>query len=230
MDNVVANIPLPRGRVLNGEASTRNKILDAAEALFARRGYSGVGMREVADAVGIGKSSLFHHFTSKVQLHAAVAGRILDIFDRRLTAALEIPGDAVARFDHWLETLIDTLVEYPTSARLLLRSLFEDDELTGTSEEERHVDATLHHLVATLAELLQRGMAAGAFRKASIPHTLQSLIGLTVYHFASGEFGDELIGKSVFSPEAVKRRKQEVRDFLHLGLVSGAAVRPRPVK
>ena len=60
------------------EVASRDKILDAAEDLFARRGFAGIGMREVADAAGLGKSSLFHHFKSKAELYAAVVGRILD--------------------------------------------------------------------------------------------------------------------------------------------------------
>ena len=63
------------------EIGSRDKILDAAEDLFARRGFAGVGMREVAEAVGLGKSSLFHHFKSKAELYAAVVGRILDLID-----------------------------------------------------------------------------------------------------------------------------------------------------
>jgi TetR/AcrR family transcriptional regulator len=50
-------------------ASSRDKILEVAEALYARRGFAGVGMREVAEAAGLGKSSLFHHFRSKAQLY-----------------------------------------------------------------------------------------------------------------------------------------------------------------
>ena len=64
-------------RTQTADISARDKILDAAEALFARRGYAGVGMSEVAEAVGLGKSSLFHHFPTKAQLYAAVADRIL---------------------------------------------------------------------------------------------------------------------------------------------------------
>ena len=65
------------------EQSSRERILDAAESLFARRGYAGVGLRELAEMVGLGKSSLFHHFASKPQLHAAVCARILSrIADR----------------------------------------------------------------------------------------------------------------------------------------------------
>src|SRR5262245_20867341 len=36
------------------EVGSRDKILDAAEDLFARRGYAGIGMREVAEVAGLG--------------------------------------------------------------------------------------------------------------------------------------------------------------------------------
>ncbi|MCW2936964.1 MAG: putative TetR family transcriptional regulator [Actinomycetia bacterium] len=43
----------------------RGEILDAAAALFAREGYRGTSMREVATAAGIQAGSLYHHFPSK---------------------------------------------------------------------------------------------------------------------------------------------------------------------
>ena len=73
-----------------------------------------------------------------------------------------------------------------------------------------------------IGHLLREGMEAGVFRLASIPHTLQSIVGLTVYHFASGEFGDELVGQSLFTAAEVRRRKQEVKALLHHGLTVGA--------
>jgi AcrR family transcriptional regulator len=208
---------------LQHDVGTRDKILDAAETLFARRGFSGVGMREVAEAAGIGKSSLFHHFKTKIELYAAVVGRILDLIEVRLVRSLAGGGSPLARFDRWLDTLIDALVEHPASARLLLRSLFEDDDLSGATPEERAVEKTIERTFAAAASLLREGMENGVFRAASIPHTLQSLVGLTVYHFASGEFGDELVGQSVFAPAQVRQRKQEVKALLHHGLVARGA-------
>jgi AcrR family transcriptional regulator len=205
------------------EIGSRDKILDAAGDLFSRRGFAAVGMREVAEAVGLGKSSLFHHFSSKAELYAAVVGRILDVFDQRTTAALASGGDPVARFDRWIDALIDTLAAHPTSARLLLRSLFEDDELTGASAEEQHANETLKHLFNAVGGLLHEGMDAGVFRRASIPHMLQSLTGLTVYHFASGEFGEEMFGQSLFTPGLVRKRKEEVKALLHGGLMARSA-------
>jgi len=207
------------------EIGSRDRILDAAEDLFARRGFAGIGMREVADTAGLGKSSLFHHFKSKAELYAAVVGRILDLFDRQTTAALAAGGDPLSRFDRWIDALIDTFADHPTSARLLLRSLFEDDELTGTSEEEQRADRTLKHLFSRVANLLREGMESGVFRAANIQHTLQSLVGLTVYHFASGEFGEEMFGQSLFTPALVRKRKEEVKGLLHHGLIASGGGR-----
>jgi TetR/AcrR family acrAB operon transcriptional repressor len=204
------------------EFPSREKILEAAEPLFARRGFAGVGLSEVAEAAGLGKSSLFHHFKSKVALYAAVVGRLMDEIDARMTRALATGGDPLARIDRWLDTLIDFLGENPSHARLLLRSLFEDDDLTGSSEEEQHVDAVTGRILGAAANLLREGMSAGQLRAANIGHTLQSLIGLTVFHFASGELGEELLGHSLFSPAEVKRRKLEIKALLRHGLATGA--------
>jgi len=198
---------------------SRDKILDVAEHLFARRGFAGVGLSEVAEGTNLGKSSLFHHFRSKAELYAAVIGRILARIEATLLRALAEGGDPAARLDRLIDAFIDELAAHPTHARLLLRSLFEDDELAGDLPEEREANATLRRITASMAHLLREGMATGTFRLASVTHTLQSLIGITIYHFASGEFGDELLGRPVFSAVEVKRRKHEVRALLHGGLL-----------
>ena len=73
--------------------SSREKILEVAEAHFARRGFSGVGLREVAVAAGLGKSSLFHHFESKAQLYFEVLERVLGRIQERLQPALAQAGE-----------------------------------------------------------------------------------------------------------------------------------------
>jgi AcrR family transcriptional regulator len=199
---------------------SRDKILDCAEQLFARRGFAGIGLAEVADGVGLGKSSLFHHFASKAELYAAVVARILDRVEQRLMRALAAGGSPVERLDRWIDAIVDLFAEHRTHARLLLRSLFEDDELTGELPGERQANDTIHRIAAAGAALLKEGMEAGAFRPASVGHTLQTLIGATVYHFASGDMGDEMIGRPIFSASEVRRRKDEVKALFHRGLVA----------
>jgi len=207
------------------DTSSRDKILEVAEALFARRGFAGVGMREVAEAAGLGKSSLFHHFRSKVQLYLAVLERVLGRLDDRQTAVLSQSLAPAEKLDRWMDVTIDTFAEQPASARLLLRALFEEDEFDGTDwPEGQAVDRRLASVLEGVARLLNEGMKKGAFRAASTPHVLQTLIGAALYHFASGELGEALLGGPMLSADAVRARKAEMKAFMHHGLA------PRPAQ
>jgi len=202
------------------EQSSRDKILDAAERLFAKRGYAGVGLSEVADVVGLGKSSLFNHFGSKAQLYAAVAARILRRIEEHLVRSLARGGDPLVRLERWLDELIDFLAENPTYARVLLRSLFEDDELPGDLPEEIDAQRAVEEVLGSVAALMREGMSVGLFRATNVQHLLLSLIGIVVFPFASAEFGAEVLGKNIFDAAEVRRRKREVRDLLRFGLVA----------
>jgi TetR/AcrR family transcriptional regulator len=207
------------------QAGSREKILEVAEALFARRGFAGVGLREVAETAGLGKSSLFHHFESKPALYFAVLGRVMGRIEDALRPVFASGGPPLARLDRLIDTLIDGLAEHPASARLLLRAIFEDDDWSpddpppGAEVAER----SLETLIAGLEALLREGVKSGAFREVSARHMVQTLIGATVYHFASGEFGDVLLGRPLLSSEEVRRRKHEVKALLHHGLAAPAA-------
>ena len=200
-------------------SGTQRKILEVAEALFARRGFAGVGVREVAESAGLSKSSLFHHFRSKVQLYEAVLARVLARIEERLAPTLAAGSDLVERLDRWIDALIDGLTEQPATSRLLLRALFEDDDFPPEpSPEGQAAQDTLRRIIQGLVGILSEGMERGVFRSASPPHTVQTLIGATVYHFASGDFGEDLIGGPLISADAVRRRKDEVKGLLYRGL------------
>jgi len=201
--------------------SSREKILEVAEQRFAQRGYAGVGLRELAAAASLGKSSLFHHFESKAALYLAVLDRVLERIEAQIAPALIAGGTAALRLDRALDALIDALAEHPTAARLLLRALFEDDDLPETeTPEARAVDSRLRALIGELGRFIEQGMASGEFREVAVGDALQTLIGATVYHFASGEFGEVVTGGSLFTRAAVARRKAEVKAFIHHGLES----------
>ena len=203
------------------ETSSRDKILDVAEALFAQRGFSGVGLREVADAVGLGKSSLFHHFRSKVDLYLEVLGRVLARIDERVQPVQAAALPPFDKLDRWIEALVDVLAEQPATARLLLRGLFEDDAIPADAgPEAAAAERRIESLIHGVGSILREGIEQGVFRTVSVAHTIQTLIGATVYHFASGEFGEGLIGSALLSGEEVRRRKDHLKALLHHGLAA----------
>jgi TetR/AcrR family transcriptional regulator len=206
------------------EPSSREKILEVAEARFAQRGFAGVGMREVALSAGLGKSSLFHHFPTKAELYVAVIERVIARIEAHVLPALGAEGGVLRQLDRAVDALIDALAEHPTTARLLLRSLVEDTELEVTKPASlAAVEARIAALVARFSALLAAGVETGELRRAGAADAVQTLIGATVYHFASGEFGEAVLGGALFSAEAVARRKREVKALLLHGLSSRAS-------
>lgn len=55
---------------------TVEKILDAAESLFAQKGYTHTTLQDVIDATGLSKGAVYHHFRSKEEIAAKVGDRI----------------------------------------------------------------------------------------------------------------------------------------------------------
>src|SRR5689334_23410856 len=55
----------------------RNRILAAAEQVFAERGYAGATTREIAERAGIGKRMLFYYFPTEDAVYRAVLERII---------------------------------------------------------------------------------------------------------------------------------------------------------
>jgi len=153
---------------------------------------------------------------------------VLRRLEVRLKPALAGENTPLSRLEAGLDELISVLAEESTTARLLLRTLFEDDDLPDAGLPEADaMNATLARVIGAIREVIEAGVVDGSFRPVSVPHTLQTLVGTTVYHFASGEFGDELLGRPIFSAEAVRARREEVRAFVHFGLVRQSDSAPK---
>src|SRR5262245_11159058 len=98
----------------------RDQVLRVAAALFARRGFRGVGLREIAGEVGIRAPSLFKHFKSKHALYNAV---LLHIFARLndVTDRLEGSTPFEARLEEFVSGYIDLVATDPNVVPLLFR-------------------------------------------------------------------------------------------------------------
>src|SRR5690349_23523927 len=66
-----------QARIRHGAApgSTRDRILAAAQTLFARHGFAGVSMPSIAKASGITAGAIYKHFESKDDLFFEVVSR-----------------------------------------------------------------------------------------------------------------------------------------------------------
>ena len=82
--------------------STKDRILDAAEALFADAGYDGVSLRQITSAAGVELALANYHFGPKSELFVAVVRRRAEEINRErmaLLAALPDPPDVEGLVD-----------------------------------------------------------------------------------------------------------------------------------
>jgi AcrR family transcriptional regulator len=62
----------------SGEETTKERILSVAIDLFAQRGFDAVSLREIAEAAGVRKATLYYYFTSKDEILENIIGYIME--------------------------------------------------------------------------------------------------------------------------------------------------------
>ena len=91
-------------------AETRERLLDAAERIFAERGFEGASMRAVTQAAGASVSAANYHFGSKEELlRATLLRRVAPLNERRLARLDALEAEAGGR-PLELETILETFL------------------------------------------------------------------------------------------------------------------------
>ena len=96
--------------------ATRNKLLDAAQDVFYRKGVAGATLADVAVVAGVTRGAVYWHFENKVDLFNALMRRTTLPFAQ----ALEVGGLASGAGGSALDALLDVF-------RLVLRSVSNDE-------------------------------------------------------------------------------------------------------
>lgn len=138
-----------RGR---SAADSRELILGTATELFSQRGYSGVGVDDVAARAGIAKTAIYYHFGSKEGLLAAVLDRSATAWIEGIRAAAQQAGDPLQRLDRALAGMRELLEEKPWLGRLLHLLALE------VADDKPEVRAALEGIVRKARDALAAGM------------------------------------------------------------------------
>ena len=78
--------------VIEKPVEGRNRILLAARPLFVARGFNAVSMQQIADAVGVNKATLYHHFRDKEELFLEVVREEIERATISMQAVLCMAG------------------------------------------------------------------------------------------------------------------------------------------
>jgi AcrR family transcriptional regulator len=153
-------------------AATRAKLLAAATALFAQRGYAAVGTEEIVRAAGVTRGALYHQFRDKEQLFEAVFEEVEADTTRRIaeTAIAGNDGDPLAALHAGARAFLAVCAE-PVVERIALR------DAPAVLGWARYREIGFRHGLGVVRAVLEAGMAAGAIAEQPLTPLAHLLLG-----------------------------------------------------
>ena len=191
--------------------AVKDAILDATDRLLARFGYKKMTVEDIAVEVGIGKGSIYLHFTSKEEIVLSHVDRIVDRVKEQLREIAGSDAPAAERLRSMLLTRVlyrfDSIQHYTQSLNDLLAAL--RPGLMARRALYFEAEAQI------FAELLIAGRESGEFdfedEKATARALLQATNGLLPYSLSTAELG---------AREEVEQRAAGVADLVMRGLLN----------
>ena len=206
----MANNPNAAGKRSQEESlRTRNRILDQAEYLFARMGFGGVSLREIATASGVRHRTIQHHYGSKEELYQTVLCR----WDHRVQELLLAAIGEESEFENAFQLVVDQLFDFMLEKRdwvaLTARAVTGAGQPGGPPGRMRlKQDSWIQFMDDTLRD-----------HKFGRPDLDLGLLMITVEgmlnnHILAQRHYQDLYGKDLDDPELRVRTKEHVKKVL----------------
>ena len=188
---------------------TADRILDAAEAVFAERGFAGTSLRDVAERVGVRAPSLYNHFDSKESLYAAV-------LERAVGPLLSLLADAAAGrgprdSGQLVADVMVLLAKHPHLPRLVAL-----ETLAGAQRLTPMLQRWIAPAFARARELVEADPGARRFEREQVPHLVLAMYHVVLGYFTTADLYAELAGEDALSDAALERQTRFLRDLVSL--------------
>jgi AcrR family transcriptional regulator len=155
------------------ESYSVTSLLDVAVEVFNDRGYDGTSMGDLARALGISKSSIYHHVSGKSALLDLALDRALTALFAVLDEPASVHGPARQRLEHVLRRSVEVLDAELPFVTLLLR-------VRGNSEVELAALDRRREFDRRVAALVDEAVAEGSLRRDLDPALVTKLVFGTV--------------------------------------------------
>ena len=170
--------------VLPPAADAVERILAAAETLFAQQGFDAVSMHAIAEAAGVCKANIFHHFTSKNDLYVAVLRNACKDASQHLDELGSDELPLAERLGQFAQAHLQTILAHDQVTRLSLREMLNQ----GTHQGQELAEKVYGEKFSRFVAILRAGQAAGELRADIDPAVVATaLLGANLFFFEARE-------------------------------------------
>lgn len=161
------------------------QILEMAIPLFAKAGFNGVSMRDIAKAVGISAAALYYHFPDKQSLYLQAVAQAFANKDKTLMKVLKADASPKKRLYNFILKFSELISNDKNFLSLLIREIIDGD----AKRLKMLADQVFHMQFSLIIDLSKK--LAPEFD----PHLLTvSIIGQVIYHIAANPLRTYLKG------------------------------------
>jgi TetR/AcrR family transcriptional regulator len=187
--------------------TTSEKILDAAEDLFAASGYAATSLADVADVVGIRTPSLYNHFRNKEALYGAVLDRLIVSFSAPLHE-LDQTEVTLEQVMQRLESVVRQHHANPNLARLLQHAA-----LSGGPHTDELIDRLFRPMFSSPSKL-EGGNIPMLGDTGLQPWAVMAFNNLVMSYVTMAPMYRDVLGQDPFSEEALENQLTLVKSLL----------------
>jgi TetR/AcrR family transcriptional regulator len=205
-----------------------DRILDAAALEFARRGFAGARVDQIARRARVNKAMLYYHFSSKANLYRTLLRRMFGLAAQRLNAIIALhEAPASDKLHRAIAAMASLIEEHAFFPAIMLREVAE-----GGAHLDRETLATLAAVPRAFGAIVQQGVNEGEFRDVHPVFAYFSMMAPVVFYLAGAEIRKEISSLHLMNLRAltpgqfVQQLQESVRRSLARDLPSAA--RPTP--
>jgi len=164
---------MPKGIPLTEkeQARRRREIFDAAVHLFLEKGFTETSMREIAEASGIGKSTLYDYFKTKDEVLLSV---IENLIVEATAEARSIAARSLPAIERLRQVMMNHLEYLLAQKEFYLKLSFEVQRLSF--ESQQRIQKHRHTYQDLVRRLIEEGIAEGTVRKVDALVAARTLI------------------------------------------------------
>jgi Transcriptional regulator len=199
------------------DGDTEERILEAAQAVFVRRGTAGARMQEIAQEAGVNQALLHYYFRTKERLAEAVFRLVAGQVIPRVLGFVASDASIEEKVERFIHLYLDTFTRSPFIPGYVLSELHHHPErlpqlLAKTFGSEPAVLA--RPLLAKLGAQIDERVRAGTMRPIPPEQFLVNLISLCVFPFAARPLIGAVLGVDDRAfKQFIAERKRELPGF-----------------
>lgn len=200
------------GRPAAGGADPRDALLDAAKLAFARRGFAGASVREIAREAGVTPALANYYFGDKAGLLDAVIEHRVAPLAAALAAGIAAAGeDPVAALRAFVATYTATAARNRWLPQLIVREVLNEDGVLRDTFVTRFAGG----MAGAVLRAVKQGQRSGALRAdLAAEHVVMSLISLCVFPFIATPLVSGALGIRVDEASAASLAAHHLAIFL----------------